>query len=102
MGLPSPWVYKVDYAADLIPLISELGPKNGNSHGNKQLYIYGHSLGALLALRLAASHPNTICGVVAEDPRANFTKHSKPRSVVQTFAAMRQLGISTCIPTVCF
>ena len=73
-----------DYAEDLSKLVSAC---------DTPVYLYGHSLGGLLALWLAGEMGNSIAGCVLEDPplfHLQASIHQRP-DVVKAFAGMHSL-----------
>lgn len=63
--------------------------------------IYGHSLGALTAVGIAAARPDLVQAVVLEDPpSARFLQHLANTGYHATFVAMRELaGRAEDVPT---
>lgn len=50
----------IDYAADVVAWLDQ--------SENERIDLYGHSLGALVAVRVAAERPDRVRGVILEDP----------------------------------
>ena len=82
---PRPGAYRaVDYAEDLIPLLSNL---------NEPFFLYGHSLGGLLALWLAGNTSEFVRGCILEDPPLFHLRqsiHQRP-DIVNAFTGMSEL-----------
>lgn len=76
----------VDYARDVLAWLAEQPPA-------EPIVIYGHSLGALTALAVAAGAPDKVRGLVLEEPptpRFLAELHGSPYRAV--FTAMQQLA----------
>ncbi len=58
--------------------IDEVGESLRKSHPDKKLYLFGHSLGCLQSLRFAASHPESVDGLILAGPGVIPTKGLKP------------------------
>lgn len=72
-----------DYVADAVDLISQRIPT--------PLVLFGHSLGAMVAAAVAAQLPDSVCGLVLEDPPLHTMGHRIEGSVWQAqFIGMRQ------------
>lgn len=73
----------VDYAADIATYVRRLaGPA----------VLYGHSLGALVAVAVAAREPERVAAVVLEDPPAPSFLRALPEQYRVLWAGMRRLA----------
>jgi pimeloyl-ACP methyl ester carboxylesterase len=81
-----------DYASDIVQMLQ-------NRKGSQPAVIYGHSLGALVAVCVAARCPEAVRAVILEDPpTANMIGEIKRTSFYSHFAAMQKLS-SSRLPT---
>ncbi len=89
----TPGAYRVvDYADDAVQLVRAIAPA--------PVAIYGHSLGALAAIAVAAAYPDSVRGIVLEDPpSASFLGGIASTNYGVTWRAMRELaGQTSTIP----
>ena len=74
----------VDYVEDALAVLVSL---------HQPAIIYGHSLGALVAVAMAAARPELVQAIVLEDPpSADFLSRLAGTAYLATFEAMRRLS----------
>jgi pimeloyl-ACP methyl ester carboxylesterase len=84
-----PGAYRVtDYAGDIIALLRQ--------HIGEPAVVVGHSLGAIVAIAVAADAPEAVRAIVLEDPPlAAFRHQSRERPELPRFRVQRDLARST-------
>jgi acylglycerol lipase len=58
--------------------IDEVAESLQKNHPDKKLYLFGHSLGCLQSLGFAASHPDSVAGLILAAPGVTPAKGVKP------------------------
>lgn len=84
--------YRVtDYVNDAVAALNAIG---------RPTIVYGHSLGAIVAMAVAAKLPNAVSAIVLEDPpSAAFWRNLESTNYHPTFVAMRQLASQANLST---
>ena len=77
--------------------INEVAESVRRDNMGKKFYLFGHSAGSLVALRFAASHPDSVDGLVLAAPGIMLKGGRPPRSLVLRMLFLRLFSPGTMI-----